>query len=190
MRVKGMTRMSRLGAGLAAAALVASCSGASPDVVNGPRPYVGKPRPPVDVSMEPGATLESGVPGRLRLQVRSRVPLDSVRLVAEGDEGLVVVGYEEVPAEVPGTEGARHQSAREAARFEISATPMSGGTRYLSGFLSFEVNGVSQGVPFRLPVEVGGPVTVAPLQAKPERLPARDATGELIDSMLAETRIR
>jgi hypothetical protein len=62
-----MTRMSRLGAGLAAAALVAGCSGASPDVVNGPRPYVGKPRPPVDVSMEPGATLESGVPGRLRL---------------------------------------------------------------------------------------------------------------------------
>jgi hypothetical protein len=52
------------------------------------------------------------------------------------------------------------------------------------------VNGVSQGVPFRLPVEVGGPVTVAPIQAKPERLPARDAAGELIDSMPAETTIR
>jgi hypothetical protein len=49
---------------------------------------------------------------------------------------------------------------------------------------------MSQGVPFRLPVEVGGPVTVAPVQARVERLPVRDASGELIDSMPAETTVR
>ena len=166
-----MTRMGRLGAALVAGAIVAGCGATHSDtllVTQGEakatgetrtRPYVGKPRPPVDVVLMPGSLLESGVPGRLRLQVRSRVPLDSVRLVVEGDEGLAVVAYEEVP----GTEGAWHQSAGEAASFEISATPMSGGTRYLSGFLSFEVAGMSQGVPFRLSVEVGGPVTVAPV---------------------------
>ena len=199
-----MTRMSRLGAGLVASILVAGCSPTPAEVAGGSRPYVGKPRPPVDIALVPGAVLQSGVPGRLRLQVRSRVPLDSVRLVVEGDEGLAVVGYEEVPGtyggkevpgtagakEVPGTEGARHQSAGEAASYEISATPFSGGTRYLSGFLSFEMAGMSQGVPFRLPVKVGGPVTVVPVQARPARLPARDATGELIDSMPAETMVR
>ncbi|HET6593555.1 MAG TPA: hypothetical protein VFG48_11610, partial [Xanthomonadales bacterium] len=186
MRAKGMTRMSRLCAGLVASILVAGCGPTPAEVASGSRPYVGKPRPPVDVALVPGAALQSGVPGRLRLQVRSRLSLDSVRLVVEGDEGLAVVGYQEVP----GTEGAWHQSAGEAASFEISATPMSGGTRYLSGFLSFGVAGMSQGVPFRLPVEVGGPVTVAPVQGRVERLPARGASGELIDSMPAETTVR
>ena len=181
-----MTRMSRLGAGLVASILVAGCGPTPAEVASGSRPYVGKPRPPVDIALVPGAALQSGVPGRLRLQVRSRVPLDSVRLLIEGDEGLTVVGYEEVP----GTEGAWHQAAGEAASYEISATPFSEGTRYLSGFLSFEVAGMSQGVPFRLPVKVGGPVTVVPVQARPERAPARDAIGELIDSMPAETTIR
>ncbi|HET6591850.1 MAG TPA: hypothetical protein VFG48_02950, partial [Xanthomonadales bacterium] len=103
-----MTRMGRLGAGLVATVLVAGSSPTPAEVASGSRPYVGKPRPPVDIALVPGAVLQSGVPGRLRLQVRSRVPLDSVRLVVEGDEGLAVVGYEEVPGtygakEVPGT---------------------------------------------------------------------------------------
>jgi len=178
--------MGRLGAGLLATVLVAGLIPTPAKVSSGSHPYVGKPRPPVDVALVPGAALQSGVPGRLRLQVRSRLSLDSVRLVVEGDEGLAVVACEEVP----GTEGAWRQSAGEAASFEISVTPMSGGTRYLSGFLSFEVAGMSQGVPFRLPVEVGGPATVAPVQAGVERLPVRDAGGELIDSMSAETTVR
>ena len=181
-----MTRMGRLGAGLVATVLVAGLIPTPAEVASGSRPYVGKPRPPVDVALVSGAALQSGVPGRLRLQVRSRLPLDSVRLVVEGDEGLAVVGFEEVP----GTESAWHQAAGEAAGFEISVTPVCGGTRYLSGFLSFGVAGMSQGVPFRLPVEVGGPVTVAPVQARVERLPVRDASGELIDSMPAETTVR
>lgn len=146
------------------------------------RPYVGKPRPPVTVTLAKGADLESGVPGQLILRVRSGAPLEAVRLTVNGDEGLTVVGFKELP----GTEGARHQ----AASFEIAATPSSGGTRYVSGLLSFQINGVAQAVPFKLPVQVGGPVTVAPVAEKPERLPARDAKGELIDSMPAETTVR
>ena len=49
------------------------------------------------LTLVPGVALQSGVPGRLRLQVRSRVPLYSVRRVVEGDEGLAGVGSEEVP---------------------------------------------------------------------------------------------
>jgi hypothetical protein len=146
------------------------------------RPYIGKPRPPVTVTLATGASLESGVPGQLTLQVRSGAPLEAVRLTVNGDEGLTVVGFKQVPA----TEAA----GRQAARFEIAATPTSGGTRYVSGLLSFRINGVAQAVPFKLPVQVGGPVTVAPVAQKPERPPARDSKGELIDSMPAETTVR
>ena len=146
------------------------------------RPYIGKPRPPVTVTLATGASLESGVPGQLTLRVRSGAPLEAVRLTVNGDEGLTVIGFKQVPA----TEGARHQ----AARFEIAATPTSGGTRYVSGLLSFQINGVDQAVPFKLPVQVGGPVTVSPVSEKLERLPTRDAKGELIDSMPAETTVR
>jgi len=71
------------------------------------------------------------------------------------------------------------------------ATPTSGGTRRLSGLVTFSVGGVAQAVPFNLMVEAGGPVTVpqAPSR-KPEREPVRDASGELIDSMPAETTVR
>jgi hypothetical protein len=180
------------GCGVAPSSHVAAVNGAGkagPD--QGARPYVGKPRPPVTVTLAPGASLESGVPGQLTLQVRSGAPLEAVRLVVEGDEGLTVVGFRELPSasnsqEVPGTFGAWHRTTS----FEVSATPTSGGTRYVSGLLSFQVNGVDQAVPFTLPVQVGGPVTVTPVSAKPERPPTQDATGELVDSMPAETTVR
>ena len=146
------------------------------------RPYVGKPRPPVTVTLAKGADLESGVPGQLTLRVRSGAPLEAVRLTVNGDEGLTVVGFKQVPA--------TNNAGRQAASFEIAATPSSGGTRYVSRLLSFRINGVAQAVPFKLPVQVGGPVTVAPVAEKAERLPARDSKGELIDSMPAETTVR
>jgi hypothetical protein len=198
MGTTGMKTLSRLAVLSATVVLVAGC-GAAPSTqavgqagaAERARPYIGKPRPPVSVSLAPGATLESGVPGQLSLQVRAGAPLEAVRLTVEGDEGLLLVGLREAPAasaggEVPGTSGAWHQ----AASFEVEATPTSGGTRYVSGLLSFRINGVEQAVPFRLPVQVGGPVTVEPVSAKPERLPTRDATGELVDSMPAETTVR
>jgi hypothetical protein len=152
------------------------------------RRSIGKPRPPVEVLLAPGAQLESGVPGQLTLRVRTPLGIEGIDLAVEGDEGLAVIS---ATGEVPGTGGTWYQSDGEAARFEISATPMSGGTRYVSGLLSFTVNGVPQAVPFRVPVEVGGPVTVpaVPLR-KPDREPVKDATGELVDSMSAETMVR
>lgn len=153
------------------------------------RPSIGKPRPPVQVLLVEGPSLEAGVPGELTLQVRSRVALEAVDLVVEGDEGLALVTVTALPVTVT-SDASRRLPAGEAARFEIATTPTSGGTRHLSGLLSFEVNGVRQGVPFSLPVRVSGPVTLAPVAAKPERTPVRDSTGELIDSMPAETTVR
>ena len=112
-----MTRMSRLGAGLVASILVAGYGPTPTEVASGSRLYVGKPRPPVDIALVPGAALQSGVPGRLRLQVRSRVPLDSVRLVVEGDEGLTVVGYssiQEQTATIRSLQSARSTRAVES----------------------------------------------------------------------------
>jgi len=184
-------------------ALLAACgagpstheTGAGPagktGVEQGARPYIGKPRPPVSVSLAPGAPLESGVPGRLTLQVRSGAPLEAVRLKVEGDEGLTVVGFEEVPSTPGSTELAATLGAeRQIPRFDVQATPTSGGTRYISGLLSFRINGVDQATAFRLPIPVGGPVTVGPVSAKPQRPPTWDAAGELIDSMPAETTVK
>ena len=148
----------------------------------------GKLRPPVDVSLMPSSQLEAGVPARLTLQVDSAAGVEGVELAVEGDEGLAVVS---ASREGPGTGGTRYQNDGEAARFEISAVPMSGGTRHISGLVRFTVNGVAQAAPFRLSLDVGGPVTVPALRSrKPDREPARDATGEIIDSMLAETTVR
>jgi len=156
--------------------------------VEQPRRSIGKPRPPVEVGLAPGIRLESGVPGQLSLWVRATSGIEGIGLEVEGDGGLAVVS---ASREVPGTGGTRYQTVGEAARFEILATPMLGGTRYVSGLLSFTVNGVPQAVPFRLPVQVGGPVTVPAVRStKPDREPVQDSTGELIDSMSAETTVR
>lgn len=148
----------------------------------------GKPRPPVEVSLLPGSELEAGVPARLALQIRSAERIQVTDLAVEGDEGLAVVSARR---EVPGIGGTGYQSDGEGVRFEIAAVPMSGGTRQLSGLLRFTVNGVEQAAPFRLAVEVGGPVAVPVLRLrKPDREPVLDANGELLDSMPAETTVR
>jgi hypothetical protein len=150
--------------------------------------YPGKPRPPVEVTLVPGASLESGVPGLLVLQVRSTAPLEGLGLDVTGDAGLTVVGPPRAVAapsiEAPAaTEGAR-------ARFEVSITPTSGGSRHISGLATYRVDGVMQAAPFNLTLDVGGPVTVPATSRKPERVPVRDSTGELVDSMPAETTVR
>ena len=155
------------------------------------RRYIGKPRPPVTVTLAPGAALESGVPGAITLLVRTGVPISRMQIALEGDEGLAIA---EVPA---GTSGTRHLATDipslavgDALSVPIRVVPTSGGTRFISGLLSFEVNGMPQGAPFSVSVRVGGPVTVAPVTSKPQRPAFRDASGELIDSMPAETTVR
>jgi len=152
------------------------------------RPPTGKVRPPVEVNLAPGTKLQSGVPAQLVLQVRAAAGIERIELAVEGDEGLEVVS---ASRELRAGEGNGSPSVGEAARFEISATPTSGGTRHLSGLVTFSVNGVPQAAPFNLRVEVAGPVTV-PSQTvqKPARPAARDTTGELVDSMSAETIVR
>lgn len=188
--VAGVVAAALVMAGLNEGAAGSTTTAASDTKLEAPagRRSVGKLRPPVEVRLVPAGQLEAGVPARLALQVRSAGQIGEVELAVEGDEGLAVVS---VIQEVPGTGGTRYQTEGEAARFEISAVPMSGGTRQLSGLVRFTVNGVAQAAPFRLAVEVGGPVTVPePRLRKPDREPARDASGELIDSMRAETTIR
>lgn len=160
------------------------------------RPFVGKPRPPIDVTLAPGTRLESGVPGTLVLEVRSAAGIENIELTLQGDEGLEVLGparaMPALSAEASASlQAGGAQAAGELARFEITATPTSGGTRRLSGLVTFSVGGVAQAVPFNLAVEAGGPVTVPQARSrKPEREPVRDAGGELIDSMSAETTVR
>lgn len=181
---------------MAAGVLLAGCGRAAPELAAGQgppalaagsRPYIGKPRPPVEVRLLPGSNLESGVPGRLTLQLRSGAAIEVLAVTVEGDAGLVVTGVSRPPAV---NRAAGPMGAGEAATFDIDATAMSGGRRRIAGLLVFQVNGVQQGLPFSLPVEVGGPVTLPAVARKPGRPVVRDATGELVDSMQAETFVK
>jgi len=180
----GLVAAALVMAGLSEGAAGPTAAAASDTKLGAPagRRTAGKLRPPVDVRLVPVGQLEAGVPARLALQVRSAAQIEVLDLAVEGDEGLAVISSTE---EVPGT---GYQTDGEAARFEISAVPMSGGTRHLSGLLRYTVNGVAQAVPFSLRVEVVGPVTEPPRAIlKPTRPAVRDTTGELVDSMPAET---
>lgn len=145
------------------------------------RPFIGKPRPPVEVRLATAARLDSGVPGRVTLEVRSGVALEDLELRLEGDEGLALVG------------AATHRlpplAAGEGRRLDVDVTPISGGTRRLSGFLAFTVGGQSQRVPVSLSLPVAGPDRVGVASAKPQAAPEIDSTGEAVYSMTAETTV-
>lgn len=150
----------------------------------GARPFIGKPRPPVEVVLEAGDSLESGVPARLTLAVRVAPGIEVTELALEGSPGMTVVQTRRMADGAP-------QAAVEGPRFEISATPMAGGAQYLAGLVRFQVNGVPQAAPFRVPLQVGGPAgPVVRGAGKPEAAPVRDAAGEFIVSMPAETTVR
>jgi len=151
----------------------------------------GKPRPPVEARLLQAHGLDSGVPARLVLQLRGGPGIEILDLQVEGGEGLSVVSLAPIPgAAAPGLP-AEPQAAGEVAQWQIAATPTLGGTRHLSGLVSFSVNGVRQAAPFSLPVQVGGSGTppVAPRQ-KPMGSLVTTPDGELIDSMPAETSVR
>jgi hypothetical protein len=155
------------------------------------RPYIGKPRPPVTVLLKGQPALEPGVPGELRLTVRAGVGLSGPSLLAEGDAGLTVTGVETL---VPDTAGRERQAAsfeeERVTEYRILVTPSSGGYRSVSGQVRFFVGGVEQAAPFRVGVRVPGAAALPTAAEKPQTDVASDATGDLIDSIPAETMIR
>ena len=164
------------------------------------RPYIGKPRPPLRVTLAPGTALAAGVPGTVSLLVRTGVPVTGLRIEVEGDAGLAVTAVGE-QATLNAEDGRRAVqplgnastlalAVSESLTVPVMVTPTSGGTRHISGLVRFEVNGVEQGATFSVPLKVDGPVTVAPVFSKHGRSPFRDAAGEFIDSMPAETTVR
>lgn len=153
----------------------------SPKAAYAGRPFIGKPRPPVEVRLAATPQLDSGVPGRLTLEVRSGVAVEDLELRLEGDEGLELVGS--------ATHRLRRLAAGQATRLEVAVTPTSGGSRRLSGFLAFTVAGQAQGVPVTLALPVRGPDRIGAVSAKPQTAAGIDAQGELVYSMAAETRV-
>jgi hypothetical protein len=155
------------------------------------RPYVGKPRPPVTVLLKEQPALESGVPGELRLEVRAGVPLAGLSLTVEGDTGLAVTGVESI---VPDSSEREWEAAplneKPVAEYRILVTPSTGGSRSVSGQVRFFVGGVEQAAPFRVAVQASGAAPLPTSADKPQADLVRDATGDLIDSMLAETMVR
>lgn len=155
------------------------------------RPYIGKPRSPVRVQLENGSTPQAGVPSRLLLGVHSPLPLSAVELVVEGDPGLHVAALTRAtPGELSRQARAASPPTNEAAVFAVDVVPSSGGLRYLSGAVRFMVDGVAQAAPFRVGVRVAGPVTTPVAEEKPRPAAISDATGDLINSMPAETIVR
>jgi hypothetical protein len=151
----------------------------------------GKPRPPVEARLLQAQGLESGVPGSLVLQLRGRPGIEILDLQVEGDDGLSVVSV--TPSRGTALSGlsAALQASGEVTQWQIAATPTLGGNRNLSGLVTFSVNGVRQAAPFNVAVQVGGSegAPVAPRQ-KPTGSLVTTPSGELIDSMPAETTVR
>lgn len=146
----------------------------------------GKPRPPVEVSLEPGEPLQSGVPAELRFRLRFPAGLQLTRVSVEGSEALSVHGEPALADafETGGTEVLR------VAEFGLSATPLSGGTVRLRGIVHYTIDDVAQAAPFNVALQVGGMATLPKRAAKQEGFPETDATGEAIYSMNAETTVR
>lgn len=155
------------------------------------RPYVGKPRPPVGVVLFGKPVLEAGVPGTLRLGIRTAVQVSALSIVVEGEDGLTVTGIENL---TPGTDLLARESASLepglAAEYRVHTLPSSGGLRSLSGQLRFMVGGVEQAVPFRLAVGVNGPTTIPGPFEEPRTAAVIPNAGESIVSMKAETMVR
>jgi hypothetical protein len=117
--------------------------------------------------------------------------LTGLSLVAEGDAGLAVTGVESI---VPATSVREREAAsfdgERVTEYRIMVTPSSGGSRSVSGQVRFFVGGVEQAAPFRVAVQVPGAATLPTSAEKPPPELDSDETGDLIDSIPAETRVR
>ncbi len=112
----------------------------------------GKPRAPVEASIAGTPALQSGVPGKVMLEVRPGVAVDGLTVEVAGDAALTVVGQELFRF--------GPLAAGEPVRIEISVTPTSGGIGRLTALLTLETGGQRQARPVTLALEIGGPVTL------------------------------
>ncbi len=141
----------------------------------------GKPRAPVEAGVVGRPVLQSGVPGKVTLEVRPGVAVDGLSVQVAGDAALTVVGQGQF------TFGPL--AAAEAVRIEVSVTPTSGGIGRLSALLTLDKGGQQQARPVTLTFEIGGPVTLQAPAEKPVAAPVQDSTGELVHSIPAETTV-
>jgi hypothetical protein len=142
------------------------------------RPFLGKPRPPVNVRLVTAKGLYAGTPGSITVEVSSTVEIRNVALRFEPGPGLqpTRVGRQRVADAVRG----------RAPPVEIAVTPLSGGRQRLAGVLEFESAGQWTAIPVLLTVAVDGPVTILPSASKPGRPAELDATGERVQSLPAD----
>jgi len=142
---------------------------------------VGKPHAPVEASVVGAPALQSGVPGKVLIEVRPGVAVDGLTVEVAGDAALAVVGQELFRF------GAL--AAAQPVRIEVTVTPTSGGIGRLLALLTLETGGQRQVRPVALTFDVGGPAILQVPAEKPVVPPVKDATGELIHSMPAETTV-
>ena len=142
----------------------------------------GKPRAPVEAGIVGQPALQSGVPGKVTLEVRPGVAVDALTVLVEGGASLTVVG------QVNFRSGPL--AAGEPVRFEIAVTPTSGGTGRLLALLTLETGQQKQARPVSLSLQVGGPVTAQAVAEKTAAPVVTDAAGEIVHSMPAETTVR
>ena len=141
----------------------------------------GKPQAPVEARVVEAPELQVGVPAQLLLDVRTGIPTDGVEVTVEGDAGLTVVDY--APKLLPASDPASgHQVL-------VDVIPVSGGTRQLTARLVLHVGGERPTRPMTLPLAVTGPETVLPVADKPVVPTVRDAAGELVRPLPAETTV-
>ena len=142
----------------------------------------GKPQAPVEAYVLDEPKLQVGVPAQLRLDVRIGIPTASVEITIEGDAGLTVVDF--APKLLPAT------TPEAGHQVFVDVVPTSGGTRRLTARLVLHVGGERQTRLVTLPLVVSGPETVLPAAEKPSEPPVRDASGELVRPLPAETTVR
>lgn len=163
-------------------ALVFTGCSRGPEVLPARGMSPGKPQAPVEAYVLESPSLHVGVPAQLLLDVRTGIATAGVEVTIEGDAGLSVVDY--APKLLPAT---RTEAGHHVL---VDVVPTSGGSWRLTARLIILVGGERLTRLISLPLAVAGPVTVQPAAEKPSEPPVRDASGELVRPMPAETNVR
>lgn len=142
----------------------------------------GKPQAPVEAYVLEAPSLHVGVPAQLLVDVRTGIPTAGVEVTIEGDAGLIVVDY--APKLLPAT------TPVGGHQVFVDVVPTSGGTWRLTARLVILVGGERLTRLVTLPLVIAGPVTALPTAEKPSEPPVRDASGELVRPLPAETTVR
>jgi hypothetical protein len=137
---------------------------------------IGKPRPPVGMTMTAAGTPRLGVPLTVQVRVQPGVPVDAISIRWRGVDGLQVVERETA---LPAT------AARQARMTTITVVPQSGSGRLVAE-VTLTRNGQAQGRTLSLEIPVKGAAVVA--AQKPGRMVA-DSNGERLVVMPAQTEV-